>query len=119
MRASGAGVGRRLIVSIVTTMCWSCVGSESPFTPSPVILPDAVVLHAGQTQTFTVQYATVRGFNLSGSDSDWRTCVQVDAGNTVENSIRIVALRACDAKIYVAADVGPGRTPLAAVMSVQ
>jgi hypothetical protein len=66
-----------------------------------------------------VQYATVRGFNLSGSEPDWRTCLQVDAGYQVANSIRIVAQRACSAKVFLAADVGSGRTPLAAVMSFQ
>ena len=82
-------------------------------------MPDAISVVAGSAQTFTVLHATVQRFTLSGEADGWRQCVQVEPGRQEDNSIRLMALRPCDGNVFVTADLGPGRSPLVAVMGVR
>jgi hypothetical protein len=108
---------RFAIPTIIVTS--ACVGHQVPLAPSAVILPDAVTVNVGERQTFTVQYATVRGFTISADRGNWTDCVQIDADYQVANAIRVIAQRACEGYVYIDADLGAGRSPLLAVMSIR
>src|SRR5262245_1728888 len=95
----------------------ACIGHEAPFAPSPVILPDVAVVTAGDTQTCTVQYATVRSFNIHAEQQrDWTVCIRIDSSYRADNSIRVIGERRCEGAVFVSADIGAGHSPLVAIL---
>jgi hypothetical protein len=110
---------RRLALACSLVVTSACIGSRAPFAPSAVILPDAAFVKPGEAQTFTVQHASVYGFNVRADSGNWARCAQVDPFFRADNSVRVIALRACDAVLFVTADLGPGRSPLVAVMAIR
>ena len=94
----------------------ACVGA-TPIVPSAVIVPDIITVRIGSSQLFTVYYGTVRKFTLQ-SETAGSACVEIEPSSEVGNSVRIIATRTCTGMVYVSADIGSGRTPLVAAISV-
>jgi len=119
--ASGAIMKRwpgAALAAFTTAITTACIGPP-PIAPSPIIEPDAALLHAGETRIFRVLNATVRQFSLSGDTRGWMACASIDPEYHTNDSVRIVAENACSTVVYLSADVGPGRTPLVAVVAVR
>ena len=106
-----------LIAALIATS--ACAGRGTPLAPSPVILPDAIVVSAGETQTFSVQYATVVGFTVRTEHGDWTDCLRIDAAYRVDNSIRLIVDRPCGGFVYVTANLGASQTPLVALLAIR
>src|SRR5262249_18717599 len=92
--------------------------NSSPLAPSPIILPDAVTVPVGQSQTFTVLNAAVTEFTVRSDAGDWRQFVQID--EVTPDSISLIALKPSPGGyVYVTADLGARRSPLVAVMAIK
>lgn len=107
-------------LALVTLGLAGAIGCESrgPLSPSPVIIPDAITVSVGESQTFTVLNASVLSFTVQSDAGDWRQFVQVAAGPSV-NSIRVLAVRpTTTGYIYIKANLGQRRSPLVATMAI-
>jgi hypothetical protein len=109
---------------LAASLVWlSGCGGGSPFaatvSPSPLIVPDAVTILAGAAQVFSVENANVERFDLTVDGQRWSECLTIDAAFAEVNRIRIVAYARCRGLVYVSATIGPGRSPLVAMMRVQ
>jgi hypothetical protein len=109
-----------LIALLIAAVGSGACAQESPFAPTPIIVPDAVSVPSGTTQVFVVQNAAVSGFSLVMDGRNWAECVQVDTSNTVSNSnsLRLILRPSCTGLVYVSAQIGAGRSPLVAVMAI-
>jgi hypothetical protein len=94
----------------------ACVG-PTPIVPSAVIVPDIVTVRIGASQVFTVYHGTVREFTVQGVRAG-SACVEIEPSFAVANSVRVIAREVCSGLAYVTADIGSGRTPLIAAISV-
>ncbi len=112
-------VGNALVLACVLLALGGCGHEAAPFAPSPLIVPDATSVPAGQSQVFAVQNATVVTFSLSCDGCDWKQFVTVDSTFHEPNAIRLVAIRSPKHNLYVAADLGPHRSPLVAVFAIE
>lgn len=102
---------------VVTAMAIAACAGPPPSVPSAVIVPDIVTVRVGESQLFTVYYGNVREFRvLAGQVSGG--CVEIEPTPGVANSVRVVARRLCSDLAYLNADIGSGRTPLVAAISV-
>src|SRR5262249_10557844 len=92
--------------------------NRGPLAPSPVILPDAVSVSVGEAQTFTVLNASVLSFTVSSDAADWHQLIRL--ANTTESIVvRAVALEPTSGGyVYIAANIGIGRSPLVAAMAI-
>jgi hypothetical protein len=94
--------------------------NRSPLSPSPVILPDAVTVSVGESQTFTVLNGSVRSFTLESDAGDWKELVRIDALSPAANSIRLIALRpTAGGYVYIRANLGDGHSPLVSAMAIR
>ena len=94
----------------------ACVGA-TPIVPSAVIVPDIITVRIGSSQLFTVYYGTVREVHAPERTAG-SACVEIEPSSEVGNSVRVIATRPCTGMAYVSADIGSGRTPLVAAISV-
>ncbi len=97
---------------------YGCGHESTPFAPSAIIVPDAMTVPAGQAQVFTVQNATVTACSLSCDECDWKQFVSIDSSFHEPNAIRLIAVRTPGHNLYLAADLGPHRSPLVAVFAI-
>ena len=104
------------LLALGTTPVAACVGT-TPIVPSAVIVPDIVTVPVGSSQVFTVYYGTVRRFTVQGATAGGG-CVEIEPSSEAGNSVRVIATRICTGMAYVSADIGSGRTPLVAAISV-
>ena len=108
-----------LATIVLVAAASACAGGGGhALSPSPLILPDVATVRVGDAQTFTVQGAAVDRFDVRVDDGSWADCLNVEspAGS---NRIRLVALKPCRGLAYVSADIGRGRSPLVAVLTVE
>jgi hypothetical protein len=108
-----------VIASTLVLCAAACVDGGGPLTPSPVIVPDAITIRAGETQTFVVHNATVVSFAVSRDRGDWTRVASLEATDLVANSVRVRALQTTADRIFVTANLGRGRSPLVAVMEIR
>ncbi len=94
-----------------------CVGTAI-LAPSALIVPDAITLGIADRQVFTVQNATVARFTITCDEGSWQSFVRATPVDS--NRIELVTLKATrQGHIFVAADLGPSRSPLVAVVSIR
>lgn len=101
---------------LAVTLAAACSG-PGPLVPSAVIVPDVIKLTIGSSQEVTVYYGSVRKFTVEAGRTG-SPCVEIDPFFSVANSVRVIARRACADLVYLNADIGSGRTPLIAAISV-
>jgi hypothetical protein len=108
-------------IALAPLLAASCVDKSSAVLlgPSPVLIPDAVTMAVGESQTFTVLYADVVRFDLAAEGQHWEECVAVDEAITPANTLRLVAKERCGGLIYVRANIGEHRSPMVAVVQVE
>jgi hypothetical protein len=100
----------------VVALTSACVNGQ-PLAPTPAILPDAVVLGAGEAQVFNVVYASVRSVTLTGDGENWQGCVALDSAYPASSGIRVVVTGPCHGHAYVTVDIGAQRSPLVALVA--
>ena len=109
---------RALFLALALVPLIGC-NSGTVLSPSAIIVPDAVTVTVGSAQVFTVQNATVTGFDLSIDTQDWSECITVDGTFSQANSIRLIARSVCRGYVHVTARIGDRRSPIVAVMAVK
>lgn len=109
------------MIAVFTCVSAACVTRQSTslLAPSPVIVPDAATVPVGASQVFAVLNADVVRFDVSADHGRWTDCVAIDNTFAQANSIRLVAQQRCGGLVYVLANIGSGRSPVAAMMKVQ
>lgn len=90
-----------------------------PVGASPVIVPDLASIGVGGAQTFVVYNAAVHQFTLRSSGRPWPECVRAEQGTASTNTIRIVGLASCQGLLYLTADLGDGRSPVVAGVTIE
>jgi hypothetical protein len=85
-----------------------------------MIRPDAITISVGQAQTFSVENASVLAFSVTSDAGSWTQFARADSEAEGANAIRLIALkRTAGGYLHVSANIGPGRSPLVAVVSIE
>jgi hypothetical protein len=107
-----------LATIVLAAAAAACGDNNHLVSASPLIIPDVATVKVGSTQTFSVEGAAVERFDVRVDDGSWADCLSADS-TAGSNVIRLVALKPCRGLAYVSADIGRGREPLVAVLTVE